>query len=143
MIPASTKHEFLRLRAQGQSLAAIARRLHISKPTAIKWNREALPGIAAQAAAERQRVHQEVAQSTADEIADLTRKLTGLKQELFSRAVREHPTALLEKLAGDLRHRLDKLNHVADEVTSRMPQPIQPPVGDEVTSRTGSEPIRT
>jgi len=37
----STHNEFLRLRVRGLSLAAIGRRLGISKPTLAKWNRKA------------------------------------------------------------------------------------------------------
>jgi hypothetical protein len=109
MHPQSTRNEFLRLRVQGLSLAGIGRRLNISKPTAIKWNRQCQSEIAAAAGIDRQCVQQEVAASIADEIAALTRRLTAIKQELFSRALHEIPTAALETFAGELRQRLESL----------------------------------
>jgi hypothetical protein len=119
----TTRNEFLRLRVQGLSLAGIGRRLSISKPTAIKWNRQCQSEIAAAVAADRHCLHQEVAASTADEVTALTRRLTALKQELFSRALREIPTAALETLAGELHQRLESLRPAA-------PPTGVPPNGD-------------
>ena len=123
MHPQSTRNEFLRLRVQGLSLAAIGRRLNISKPTVIKWNRQCQSEIASRAAAERQRVHQEVAASNADELAALTRRLTALKQELFSRALRDIPTTTLETLVGELNHRLESLQGTRPETSDSQPPP--------------------
>lgn len=109
MHPTSVRQEFLRLRSQGLSLASIGRRLGASKPTLIKWNRQSQSEIAAQITANRQSVHAEIASATNQEITELTRRLEGLKQELFSRAVREISTPTLEALAGQLRQRLDFL----------------------------------
>src|SRR5205823_7265186 len=104
MHPQSIRNEFLRLRVQGLSLAGISRRLNISKPTAIKWNRQCQSEIAAAASHLPSPIS-----NLRDEDAALTRRLTALKQELFSRALREFPTAALETIAGELHHRLETL----------------------------------
>src|SRR3954468_21691064 len=105
MHPSTTRNEFLRLRVSGVSLASIGRQLGVSKPTLIKWNRQAQSEIACQTATARQQTTHEAAISAADEIAPLNRKLPPVKQELFSRALREITTAHLEALAGELRQR--------------------------------------
>ena len=109
MHPPSTRHEFLRLRVHGLSLAAIGRRLHVSKPTLIAWNRQSQAEIAARILEEKQRVNAEVASSAAAPLADLKRKYQGLKQELFSRAMRDIPTSQIEILAGEYRQQIDQL----------------------------------
>ena len=136
MHPAATRTEFLRLRAQGLSLASIGRRLGVSKPTLIKWSRQSQSEIAAEITADRQRIHSEIASAATQEIADLTRRLTGLRQELFSRAVRDIRTSDLEIIAGELRQRLDSLNALVG--TTSTPSP------SEVSSYSGpSEPTPT
>jgi len=136
MHAATTRADFLHLRVQGLSLSSIARRLGVSKPTLIKWNRQSQTEIAAQSAAVRQTIQNEIASSTTQEIADLTRRLTGLKQELFSRAVREIRTADLESLAGELRQRLDSLNALVGTASTASPSLLS-------SSSSPSEPNRT
>jgi len=109
MHPTTIRNDFLRLRVQGLSLASIGRQLHVSKPTLIKWNRQHQSEIDLQKVADRQRVNQEVTTSADQELADLTRRLTAVKQELFSRAMREIPTAALETIAGQFRQRIESL----------------------------------
>jgi hypothetical protein len=67
--------EFLRLRVQGLSLAAIGRRLGISKPTLIKWNREAQSQINAAIVADQQLINQEIATTASEQLADPNKKL--------------------------------------------------------------------
>src|SRR6266480_604760 len=103
----ATRNEFLRLRIQGLSLAGIGRRLGLSKPTVIKWNRQLQTQIAACASHLPSPIS-----NLPEEVADLTRRLAALKQELFSRALREFPTAALETLAGQYRQRLETLQGI-------------------------------
>ena len=115
----SVRTEFLRLRAQGLSLATIGRRLGVSKPTLIKWSRQSQPEIAAEVSANRQAAQAEITTSIAQELADVNRRLTAVKQELFSRAIREIPTATLEALAGQLNQRLDFLQSQSADPSSQ------------------------
>ena len=103
------RNEFLRLRVQGLSLACIGRRLGVSKPTLIAWSRRCQPDIDSRILEDQQRVQQEITASADQQLADLTRKLNALKQELFSRALRDCPTPQLEALAGQLRQRIEHL----------------------------------
>jgi len=88
---------------------------------------------------DRQRVKQEVATSANEQLADLTRKLNALKQELFSRAFRDVPTAHLETLSGQLRQRIETLlagpkSHEGGE---------SPKAGCQPAIENVSEPIRS
>jgi len=123
MYPTTKHDEFLRLRVQGVSLASIGRRLGISKPTIIKWQRKFHAEIIAAAETERQRTREALA--IPDEIAGLNRKLAALKQELLSRALRDTPTAHLETLAGQIQQRLDSLKPSPEDVRTQS-NPIEP-----------------
>ena len=138
------RNEFLRLRIQGLSLASIGRQLGVSKPTLIKWGRQSQPEIDTRAAEDQQHVTQEITSSANQEIADLTRKLGALRQELFSRALRDIPTVHLETLSGQLRQRIESLqsaNGCAPEAPSDRGSAIQHPATS--IQNPGVEPIRT
>ena len=105
----TTRNDFLRLRAQGLSLASIGRRLGVSKPTLIAWGRQSKAEIDSLLRHDQQHLNEQLAHSAAAEVADLTRKLNVLKQELFSRAFRDVPTPHLETLSGQLRQRLEDI----------------------------------
>ena len=138
------RNEFLRLRIQGLSLASIGRRLGVSKPTLIAWSRQSQPEIDTRAAEDQQRVEQELAEGVTQELADLTRKLVALRQELFSRALRDIPTVHLETLSGELRQRVEFLqfaNGCAPEAPSARGSAIQHPATS--IQNLGVEPIRT
>ena len=109
MHSATTRNDFLRFRIQGLSLASIGRQLGVSKPTLIKWNRQAQTEIDSRVAEEQQRTKQEITDSADQQLADVTRKYNALKQELLSRALRDIRTADLETLSGDLRQRIESL----------------------------------
>jgi len=111
----SIRADFLRLRVQGLSLATIGRQLGISKPTLIKWNRQAQSEINSAIAADQQRISREAATTASDQLADLTKKLNALKQELLSRSLRDIPTPALETLAGDLRNQIKSLKSVTGD----------------------------
>src|SRR5579862_9148078 len=81
----SIRYDFLRLRCQGVSLAAIGRQLGVSKPTLIKWNRQSHSEIEARIEAIDAAAQQQIAQSAVEELAALRRKYDALKQELLSR----------------------------------------------------------
>lgn len=101
--------EFLRLRVQGLSLAAIGRRLGISKPTLIKWNRKAQSEINTAIVADQQLINQEIATTASEQLADLNKKLHAIKQELLSRSLRDISTPVLETIAGDLRQKIESV----------------------------------
>lgn len=102
----ATRYEFLKLRAAGQSLTSIGRQLGISKPTLIKWNRELQPELSASIAGLHQSILREVAANAETEAAALQRRITAVKQELFSRSIRDLPTPTLETMLGSLQDRL-------------------------------------
>ncbi len=106
----NTRNEFLRLRAQGLSFARIGRQLGVSKPTLMAWSRQAEPEIASLALGTRKQLQKEICASMDEELARLNRQLTAVKQELFSRAIREYPTAAVEEFAGKLRQRIEALS---------------------------------
>ena len=134
MHPTTTYHEFLQLRVQGLSFAAIARRLGVSKPTLIAWSKKAKPLLAARLAEEQQRAIDSAAQNLSQELEALTRKHNCLKQELLSRALREVSTANLETLAGEYNQKLQHLNGNVVHGSQPFDAPPQPE---------DPEPIRT
>jgi hypothetical protein len=105
----STRTEFLRLLIKGLSLSSIARQLGVSKPTIIAWNRQAQPEIESALLHDQQHRDSDLAASANKDLADLTRKHTAVRQEIFSRALRKIPTPALETLAGEL---LQKIQHL-------------------------------
>lgn len=111
----SIRTEFVRLRVQGLSLAAIERRLGISKPTLIKWNRKAQSEINTAIVAGQQLIHQEIATTASEQLADLNKKLHAIKQELLSRSLRDISTPILETLAGDLRQKIESIKCVTGD----------------------------
>jgi hypothetical protein len=124
---AATRNEFLRLRVQGLSLARIGRQLHVSKPTLIAWSRQAQPQISSAILADQQHLTHELATAASEELAGLHRKLTALKQELFSRALRDIPTPHLETLLGQVRQRIAQLKTQNSQLkTPQAPNPSEP-----------------
>jgi len=109
MHPLSTRNEFLRLRRSGLSFARIGRQLGVSKQTLIAWNRQCHDAIQTALTEDQKCVARDLAVSSNQELADLTRKLDVLRQELASRTLREVPTAHLETLAGEFRQRIEHL----------------------------------
>src|SRR5437762_10844905 len=105
----ATRSEFLRLRVSGMSLARISRQLGVSKPTLISWSRQCQPELASRITAAQHEMADDIAESANAETANLQRRLTALKQELFSRALREISTPCLEMLCGELSDRLRQL----------------------------------
>ena len=154
----TTKHEFLRLRRAGLSFARIGRQIGVSKPTLIAWSHQCRHEIDSQIAEDQQRVIHEITASTNQELADLRKRNNALRQELFSRALREIPTEHLETLAGELRQRIQHLesqpsnfNHSSSEVllTKEEPSSVallakedQPSTREEAISLTSAASLR-
>jgi transposase-like protein len=126
----STRTDFLRLRIQGVSLSSIARQLGVSKPTIIAWNRQAQPEIESAILHDQQRSDSDLAASANQDLADLTRKHTAVRQELFSRALRDIPTPALETLAGELRQKIQHL----ESLKFPTPNGITPPLSPDPTN---------
>src|SRR5580765_3944654 len=111
---ATTRSEFLRLRVSGMSFAGISRQLGVSKPTLIAWSRQFQPEIAGRIAEADEQLAGDLAESTNTELANLKRRLTAVKQELFSRAIRAISTPCLEVLHGELTDRLRQLETISE-----------------------------
>ena len=126
MHSSTTSHEFIRLRVQGLSLARIGRQLGVSKPTLIAWTRQSQAEIASHAAEDHQRLQHELTSSANQQLTDLTRKLDALKQELFSRALREIPTPQLETFTGELRQRIQRLESITCPTLQQPPSSPEP-----------------
>ena len=113
----ATHNEFLRLRVQGLSLASIGRRLGVSKPTLIAWNRQSQPEIDTRIAQDQQRFLKSIDDTVAEQLADLTRRYNFLKQELVSRSLRNIPTSHIETLAGEYNQKIQNLKRDATLAT--------------------------
>ena len=134
MHSSSTRHDFLKLRAQGHSLASIGRQLSVSKPTLIKWNRDLQGELTSALTAAHQAALAAVATDSETEAAALRRRIAAVKQELFSRSIRELPTPILETMLGSLQDRLRSLP------TFQTHNP-QPSTRDPEENETQSNPI--
>ena len=119
----STRNEFLRLRVQGLSLATIGRRLHVSKPTLIAWNRKCQPELQAAALKNQQRLKDELTTAADNDLTALKRRHAALKQELLSRALREFSTSDIETLAGQLHQRIQHLESLTGAPPAQNNQP--------------------
>ena len=126
MYSSDTRNEFIRLRTTGLSLGSISRRLGISKPTLIAWNRQAQSQIQAAVLADQQLRDSALAASTNDELASLQRKLTALKQELLSRSLRDCSTPVLEQLAGQVAERIQKIQSLTNDPEPNSTAPVSP-----------------
>ena len=111
MHPSSTRNEFLRLRIAGLSFARIARQLGVSKPTLIAWSRASQTELDSGRAEVQDRAQDEISTNANQQLAELERRHGALRQELFSRALRDIPTACLETLAGELHQRIEHIEH--------------------------------
>ena len=107
----ATRNEFLRLRLAGLSFARIARQLGVSKPTLIAWSRASQPELDSGRAEVQDRAQDETSTTANQELAEIKRRHHALRQELFSRALRDIPTSCLETLAGELHKRIEHLEH--------------------------------
>jgi hypothetical protein len=129
MHPSSTRHQFLRLRSQGHSLASIGRQLNISKPTLIKWSRELEPQLTAAVDEQHRSLLTGLAATSETESAALHRRIAALKQELFSRSISELPTPVLETLLGSLQEKLRSLPKPDEEGLAINNPTIHSPLG--------------
>ena len=105
----STRNEFLRLRIAGLSFARIARQLGVSKPTLIAWSQASVSDLDSGRAEAQQRLQEQISTDADQQLADIKKRRDALRQELFSRSLRDIPTSCLETLAGELRKRIDHL----------------------------------
>src|SRR5439155_23259217 len=108
MHPASTRNEFLRLRIAGLSFARIARQLGVSKPTLIAWSRASQSELDSGHAEAQEHLQDEITTAN-QQLADIKRRYHALRQELFSRSLRDIPTACIETLAGEFHKRIEHL----------------------------------
>ncbi len=124
----ATRNEFLRLRIAGLSFARIARQLGVSKPTLIAWSRASQPELDSGRAEVQDRAQDEISTNANQELAVLERRHHALRQELFSRALRDIPTSCLETLAGELHQRIEHLEQSfsgsAGVSTASAPRPL-------------------
>src|SRR5438094_7677239 len=97
----ATRTDFLRLRIAGLSFARIARQLGVSKPTLIAWSRASRPELDSGRAEVQERLQEEVPRAK-QELAELKKRHRALRQELFSRSLRDVPTSCIETPAGEL-----------------------------------------
>ena len=142
MHPSSTRNEFVRLRIAGLSFARIARQLGVSKPTLIAWSRASQSELDSGHAEAEQRLQEEISTNANQQLADIKRRHDALRQELFSRSLRDIPTSCLETLAGELRKRID---HLECPGSADVPSASSEPKSEVSTfeNHAGSEPIRT
>ena len=138
----ATRNEFLRLRIAGLSFARIARQLGVSKPTLIAWSRASQSELDSGHAEAEQRLQEEISTNANQQLADIKRRHDALRQELFSRSLRDIPTSCLETLAGELRKRID---HHECPGSAGVPSASSEPKSEVSTfeNHAGSEPNRT
>src|SRR5437660_8529642 len=94
----ATRNEFLRLRIAGLSFARIARQLRVSKPTLIAWSRASQPQLDSGRAEVQDQAQDEISTSANRELAEIKKRHRALRQELFSRSLRDIPTSCIETL---------------------------------------------
>ena len=143
MHPFSTHNEFLQLRLQGLSFTSISRRLGVSKPTLIKWSKQSQAELHARRLEDQQHQARELAASTDQEVAALNRRLTFLKHELVSRALRKVASSDIEALAGEIRQHIAHLESATGATSpsgspaapsSESPPPADPSPAQPLTS---------
>jgi len=108
------KTEFLKLRAQGLSFAAISSRLKVSKPTLLAWNRRHLSERNSPRAIELKKIEESLPDQ---ELLRCVSNLRAVEQELASRALREIPTEQLRQFAIVLQERIQELCAVKEQST--------------------------
>jgi len=133
----STRDEFLKLRLQGLSFAAIGRRLHVSKPTLIAWSKQSKPLLDDAMARHRFTRIDDAASRLSAQLAALKRKHDFLKHELLSRSLREIPTHDLETLLGQCTEKISSLTATATDPDSTFTRSIS------TSDRARFEPNRT
>src|SRR5436190_22160583 len=128
MHPTPTRNEFLRLRIAGLSFARIARQLGVSKPTLLAWSRTSQPELPSGRAEAQGHDQVEMAAPARQQLVDIKRRHQALRQELFSRSLRDIPTSCLETLAGELDKRIEHLEQSfsgsAGVSTASAPRPL-------------------
>ncbi len=107
----STRNEFLRLRIAGLSFARIARQLGVSKPTLIAWSQASVSDLDSGRAEAQERLQAQISTDADQQLADIKKRRDALRQELFSRSLRDIPTSCLETLAGELHKRIEHIEH--------------------------------
>ena len=101
--------KFIELRAEGWSLAHITTELHISKHTAVNWNRQQAAQIQALRAARLGVVEDKILRSREDELSSLLRVQKDLEDELAHRDLGRIPIDKLFPLMAELREEIRQL----------------------------------
>ena len=120
MYSAEKQDEFIELRAQGWSLAHIARHLSVSKRTLVDWNREFAKEIQDFRAIELEFLHEKINASREQTVERLTRLQKDVDDELVNRNLRYVQTEKLFRLSVDLRQELERVTETKDS------QPVTP-----------------
>ena len=109
MYEADKEDKFIELRAEGWSLGHIATELHISKHTAVNWNREDAAQIQALRTARLGVVEDKILTSREDELSSLLRVQKDLEDELAHRDLGRIPIEKLFPLMAELREEIRQL----------------------------------
>jgi hypothetical protein len=109
MYEATKEEKFVELRAEGWSLGHIATELHISKHTAVNWNRQYAAQIQALGTARLGVVEDKILTSREDELSSLLRVQKDLEDELAHRDLRRIPIEKLFPLMAELREEIREL----------------------------------
>src|SRR5438552_3032757 len=90
-----TKADFIHYRSLGLSLARIAERLRVSKPTLVDWNREFHLPINSLRAVELEALHERFLAAHEQDLAQLVARQNAVERELAKRKLGDLPTEKL------------------------------------------------
>jgi len=103
---AAVRERFVELRAAGWSLARIAGELGVSKPTLIKWSREAAPEISAEQYCRMEELSERLGLLRECRLQAFGELLGRVRRELAGRSLEDISTIRLLRMALDLEERL-------------------------------------
>ncbi len=113
MHTSETKNQFVILRSQGWSISRIAERLHVSKPTLIKWNEDYHCVIRSLRALELETLHESILASHKAEVDRLSKLQESIATELSNRKLSDVSTERLFALDALLRAQIQKVRAAA------------------------------
>lgn len=106
MHDAEVQQQFISLRAKGQSFAAIAEALNVSRGTLVNWSRKFRFEIQNLHAIEMEALQEQLIASKEVRAKALAQQLCRVETELTSRNLADIPTAKLFSLAESLRRQI-------------------------------------
>jgi transcriptional regulator with XRE-family HTH domain len=106
MIEQETQAQFVVLRGQGKTFAAIAEELGVSRGTLVNWSRKFRFELQNLQAIRMEELRNKVLSTTEDRVNDLAGELHRVEEEIKKRDYSDVPTARLLSMAESLRRQI-------------------------------------